>query len=112
MGALSGCKITTGDQSLEKDNVPVGADIDVKIEVENPLGRAGVVTVTPKVKNIQNCTVCEMTNKFGLSARAQNSSHLNISWEDAFQGCRSFEVKNVIVKVGEDEVQTKFDKGS
>ena len=90
--ALSGCQITNGDQVLELDTVPIGATIEVKIRVENPFGRAGTVPVISKVKNIQNCTVCEVKDKFGLLARAHNSSHLHVSWEDAFQGCKSFEV--------------------
>ena len=56
--------------------------------------------------------MCEINNTFGPSASAYNSSHLNVSWENAFQGCKSFEVESVIVKVGEEEVKTKFDKDS
>jgi len=108
--ALSDCHITTGDQELELTEVPIGKDVRVEVRVENPFGKAGTISVRSIVKNIQNCTVCEMKNKFGLSARPHNSSHLNISWKDVFQGCKRFEVKKVVVKVGKEEVNTKFDK--
>jgi len=110
--ALKECIKTQGDEVLEIQKVNIGNDVKVKISVDKPWGAAGQTTIHSVVKNIQACTVCEINNTFGPSAKAHNSSHLNVSWENAFQGCRSFEIESVIVKVGEDEVQTEFDKRS
>ena len=65
--ALKDC-IKTGmdSQSLEtgENEVPVGADVDVAFNIEDPLGRGPDILIRPRVKKIQICTECERNNTF------------------------------------------------
>merc|ERR1711872_929125 len=96
-GALQDCIKTKGNQELELPTAKIGDNIKVKISEENPLGRANRVYVRPLVKNIQECTECRINPSVAPLAEAHNSSHLRVSWANVFQGCESFEIKNVTV---------------
>ena len=96
-GALEDCIKTKGKQELDLQTVSIGDNVRVIIAVEHPLGRAGLVLVHPLVKNIQECTECRINPSVAPSAEAHNSSHLRVSWENVFQGCEFFEIKNVTI---------------
>ena len=96
-GALQDCIKTKGNQGLGLPTAKIGDNIKVKISVENPLGKANLVHVSSLVKNIQKCTECRINPSVAPLAETHNSSHLRVSWANVFQGCESFEIKNVTI---------------
>ena len=64
----------------------------------------------PVVKNIQECTVCQVNNTIPPTVEAHNSSHLNVSWENVFQGCEDFEVKNMVLDIDGEKRTREFDQ--
>jgi len=110
--ALKECIKTKGDEVLELTTVNVGDDVGVKILVQKPWGAAGDHTVSPVVKNIQECMVCQVNTTVPPTVEAHNSSHLRVSWENAFQGCKKFEVRNVTITVDGKREIGQFQKSS
>jgi len=108
--ALKECIKTKGDEVLELTTVNVGDDVGVKILVQKPWGQAGDYTVSPVVKNIQECTVCQVNTTVPLTAEAHNSSHLRVSWENVFQGCEDFEVKNMVIDIDGEKRNRELDQ--
>ena len=95
---------------MELTTVNVGDDVGVKILVQKPWGAFGDIAVRPVVKNIQECTVCQVNTTVPLTAEAHNSSHLSVSWENVFQGCKDFEVKNMVIDIDREKRTRKFDQ--
>ena len=109
--AIKDCvKTKTGIHSLNTDNeVKVGANVKFPILVHDPMGKAPGILLQPTIRNIQACTECKIKNNVPPKAKAYNSSHINVSWSDVFQGCKYYEVRDVTIIVDGQEILSKFD---
>ena len=105
--ALENCIKAMG--ILEKDKkTDIGGYVKLEIKVIDPQGTAHIVQVKPQVKKIQACTECTMNNSVAPKTNAHNSSHIIVSWENIFQGCQNYEVKELMTVVDEQRTKRKF----
>ena len=105
--ALKDCIKTEGVVEFDR-KIDIGEYVVLEIKVEDPRGTAHRVQVKPQVKKIQACTECTMNNSVAPMTNAHNSSHIIVSWENIFQGCENYEIKELVTVVGEQRTKRKF----
>ena len=98
--AIEECIKTRGDEV-------VGGDDIVKLVIQDPKGRRGRMPISSQIKNIPPCTVCKMSQTARPFVKSHNSSHLFVSWESMFKGCK-FEVEDMEVVVDELRISRKI----
>ena len=102
-------KIGTHSLNRGDNEVKVGANVKFPILLRDPMGRAPGILLQPTIRNIQACTECKIKNNVPPKAKAYNSSQINVSWTNVFQGCKYYEIRDVTIIVDGQEILSKFD---